>query len=518
MIYLIRLLLATAIAIGWTHPVLSGPAPVAVVQSTDWTPLHMAIAANDIDQVDRLLALGADPEVANQVGYRPLHVAAILGRASAVKSLLAHGADINAVVRGLTPLMNAIAAGQKESAEILFEMGADITGSATNGTTPLHIAAQYGAVWAIHESLARGANIHALNMQNMTPLAAAALLHQPQSVKALMEAGAEGAGFEDERVWFWIRNFQATFPTLAEEWGLGRNPISREIFAALVMAQSLEFDGTIHFQGGQLTLHTGAMPYFCGVMLKSIQAFVKAFPDRLNAQELAALRSYLSFYTQVPNPGPEALLQKIQQGTVAYLPTGFSGHAVVSTIIDDYLIINNKGQHSNRPGEIYKINKSKITVDKIRDMMNGSRSDLDYLKWLGALPTTFGARSDEFSRLIEGLYPLHPHQTMGNCSWESTETGVFFTLAVQRFLKPFKSGQYPTQSEIQRLQDTFIHWVRFTQLGAVEDYFQRIDRGEIPFNPELASLVHAKLSEITDWYGMDDRAAALKARLSMAST
>lgn len=43
------------------------------------TLLHGAVISDDIQEVERLLAAGADPKIANRDGATPLRVAAILG-------------------------------------------------------------------------------------------------------------------------------------------------------------------------------------------------------------------------------------------------------------------------------------------------------------------------------------------------------------------------------------------------------------------------------------------------------
>jgi ankyrin repeat protein len=45
------------------------------------TLLHGAVVSGDVAEVQRLLAAGADPRIANREGKTPLHAAAILGHA-----------------------------------------------------------------------------------------------------------------------------------------------------------------------------------------------------------------------------------------------------------------------------------------------------------------------------------------------------------------------------------------------------------------------------------------------------
>jgi ankyrin repeat protein len=51
------------------------------------TLLHSAVVSGDLDEVKRLLAAGADPNVANREGKTPVHLASILGHAHIEKLL-----------------------------------------------------------------------------------------------------------------------------------------------------------------------------------------------------------------------------------------------------------------------------------------------------------------------------------------------------------------------------------------------------------------------------------------------
>jgi ankyrin repeat protein len=56
------------------------------------TLLHGAVVSGDVSEVERLLAAGADPRIANRDGHTPLRVAALLGHQH-VYALLARPED-----------------------------------------------------------------------------------------------------------------------------------------------------------------------------------------------------------------------------------------------------------------------------------------------------------------------------------------------------------------------------------------------------------------------------------------
>ena len=53
------------------------------------TLLHSAVTSGDLKEVQRLLAAGADPRIANREGQTPLRVAAILGHDDIYRTLSA---------------------------------------------------------------------------------------------------------------------------------------------------------------------------------------------------------------------------------------------------------------------------------------------------------------------------------------------------------------------------------------------------------------------------------------------
>src|SRR5712691_8096806 len=69
------------------------------------TPLHLAVAYNDIEVVDYLLSRGAELHARTPTGQTVLHIAAIQGEAPIIRRLIEVVADVHAADRsGATPL------------------------------------------------------------------------------------------------------------------------------------------------------------------------------------------------------------------------------------------------------------------------------------------------------------------------------------------------------------------------------------------------------------------------------
>ncbi len=58
------------------------------------TPLYMAVAKNDYNQVEKLLKQGVDPNTLDYNGISPLHEASADGYLDIIKLLVQYGADI----------------------------------------------------------------------------------------------------------------------------------------------------------------------------------------------------------------------------------------------------------------------------------------------------------------------------------------------------------------------------------------------------------------------------------------
>ena len=115
-------------------------------------------------------ALMAHPQIkidaTNASDETPLMMAALRGNLEGTKTLLDRGAQLKRA--GWTPLHYAASGPEPKVLALLLDRGADIDARSPNGTTPLMMAARYGAEDSVEFLLARGGNLQATNIQGLS--------------------------------------------------------------------------------------------------------------------------------------------------------------------------------------------------------------------------------------------------------------------------------------------------------------------------------------------------------------
>jgi len=123
---------------------------------------------------------------------RQLCVSAKRDDVAEVERLLAGGADPNVFVgtNTPTPLHEAAARGHMATVNVLLRAHADVDGANCSGWTPLNIAAFNKRADVVVTLIAAGADVHAGNLRGETPLHGAALYGMVDVARALLHAGA----------------------------------------------------------------------------------------------------------------------------------------------------------------------------------------------------------------------------------------------------------------------------------------------------------------------------------------
>jgi len=102
---------------------------------------------------------------ANANGETPLMIAALRGSVEWVQRLVERGAAVNR--EGWSPLHYAASGPEPRVAALLLERGAAVNARSPNGSTPLMMAARYGASESVALLRARGADLRLKNDQGL---------------------------------------------------------------------------------------------------------------------------------------------------------------------------------------------------------------------------------------------------------------------------------------------------------------------------------------------------------------
>ena len=154
--------------------------------------MYGAIRRGDTASVRALLEGGVDANlVERRGGATPLIHAATVGSIDTMRLLLDKGANVNArTYSGMTALMCAVS--DPDKVRLLVERGADVNAAAASGRTALELAAMGGTSGpTVRYLLDHHANARAIDKGGVTTLLAATLGNDTESIRLLVEAGAD---------------------------------------------------------------------------------------------------------------------------------------------------------------------------------------------------------------------------------------------------------------------------------------------------------------------------------------
>lgn len=154
---------------------LDSGARATAVDEMRQTALHAAACGDDTRVIRLLIAQGLDVNAADAVGFTPLMYAAANGNAVIVRDLIARGANVNAVsapnvnppvkngqiaLGNFTPLLAASANANPEVVKALLDAGAKVDVRDVRGMTPLMtaVATDHPDIASIRILLAKGAD------------------------------------------------------------------------------------------------------------------------------------------------------------------------------------------------------------------------------------------------------------------------------------------------------------------------------------------------------------------------
>ncbi|MET0051825.1 MAG: ankyrin repeat domain-containing protein [Candidatus Thiodiazotropha sp.] len=184
--------------------------------------LARAVSIGDLDQLERNLYWGVNPNQTDAAGMTPLHVAAQKDSLVMSRILVKHGANLEAQdAKGHTPLLKALIArntivadflvksgarldpnlalhitaglgsADRDVIDFLLKRGASLDSLDDDGNTPLHIAILNDQRVVAKYLINRGARLDISNKAGLTPLALAIARNKPDIEKILRQFGAQ---------------------------------------------------------------------------------------------------------------------------------------------------------------------------------------------------------------------------------------------------------------------------------------------------------------------------------------
>ncbi len=155
-------------------------------------PFFQAIDRDDIKAVRSMLDQGRDASAKNDFGITPLMEAAAAGSGDIVRLLVSKGADVNAQDKdtGMTALINAGLMHHAKTMRLLIDHGADVNAKFKDGTTALMLAAADGFGDIVRLLIKKGADVRAAGSGHSV-LDWAKRSGKPEIVRILEQAGAK---------------------------------------------------------------------------------------------------------------------------------------------------------------------------------------------------------------------------------------------------------------------------------------------------------------------------------------
>jgi uncharacterized protein len=154
-----------------------------------WDNVARMAAADDPQQVTKLITGGHDPNELDDNGRTGLEIAAIRGDLQIAAILIKAGAHLDLKDKlGNTALHDAVEGNRVEMVQLLLDAGAKVDPQNRDGMTPLMLAASRGSAAMVAALLAKGADPHKTDFTGRDAASWAADSHRARILDLLRRA------------------------------------------------------------------------------------------------------------------------------------------------------------------------------------------------------------------------------------------------------------------------------------------------------------------------------------------
>lgn len=256
------------------------------------------------------------------------------------------------------------------------------------------------------------------------------------------------------------------------------------------IAHAFQVNGKVKLGSRQIELEGALHNQFRRLFQRSLQAFAEEYTG-ISSLEKDCLITLIDQREETQEAGQpynftkgifqsvDRLFEDFQQGKAVSLSSGYTGHSVIVSFEDNYLLIANKGGETRRPVEVYQIDRQKVTKQHFQEILDLMREDKAltkepkeaYNKWYGSLSNKFHATKNSLCLCIEQAYPFSSYQYVGNCVWESLQTSVYGSLLLNRLKNGYdKLTASEKKIVIADTNKVFQQWQEFLKLVSLARY------------------------------------------------
>jgi len=459
----------------------SQQANINVLDDRKATPLMWAAYSGNTAIVELLIEAGAEINYCSpEDGSSAILLAALAGHSKIMKLLVEKGANVNVKdIKETTPLMYVVKKGDHATAKMLLEHGANPDAQNENGRTALMIAVDQKDHTTVQMLLEHGANPAAQDEQGGTALMIAVNQKDHTTVQMLLEHGANPAA-QDENgrtaltgaAFLGAKELELLLAGKASQQDLLRN---KEALRSVSVAHAAKLSGRCELlapsteQTDSITLEGANARYWIRKMSNTALKLSSRYQDLFPKEESSALIDFLKSGQDF-----QSVISNQEKGLPILLDLGHINHAVAVVLWGSHFFLFNRTGGEVPTIEAFHYDPKAFDAEvfeKMRRCHKQSKEKYEEL-YFKELPQTLHFKKELFEENIARLFPL-PSQRVGNCSWDSTEAGVWTYLVIKSLVK---NGQTelrdttPTQlSEdfdhiVQKGTAHFHNWLVFNQM------------------------------------------------------